>query len=260
MDFLKKHYEKILLAVILLGLVLAAAALPFTLEGDRENLSKIDDRLPPPKLYQPIDLSAPKEALDRMKNPPKLVLSGEHNTFNPVTWKQKPNGDLVKLPPGTEGAEAISILGIRPLKFEVIYEKSPAGGGHFFTVVQEISARKSARRVSRYFTPGQKSGELQLSAVKNLPGGVDEFLFEIPETKETFRVTKDKLFSRIEGYEADLRYDLENKTFSGVRNGSDLFFDGGWHKIVVITSTQVRIQATATQKQTTLSLQGSPSP
>jgi hypothetical protein len=260
MDFLKKHYEKILLAVILLGLALAAAALPFTLDADRQNLAQIDDRLPPPKLYVPVDLSAPTEALKRMKNPPQVVLSGPHNTFNPVTWKQKPTGELIKLPPGSEGAEALSVLEIRPLKFEVIFERSSEVGGHTFTVVQETEARKASRRLQRYYTLGQKSGGLQLVEIKVTPGAEDRFVFEITDTKEVFQVTRSKPFSRIEGYEADLRYELENKTFSDVRSGSPLFFDGAWHKIVVITSTQVRIQTTTTQKQTTLSLQGSPSP
>ena len=256
MDFLKKHYEKILLAVILLGLALAAAALPFTLDSDRESLAQIDNQLAPPKIYQPVDLSPAVVALNRMKSPPTVLISGQNNTFNPVVWKQKPNGELVKLPPGSEGAEALTIQEIRPLKFELIYERT-VGGGHFFTVVKEISPRKSTRRTSKFFTTDQRSGDIHLIEVKSSSGSGDVFVFEIPETKEIITVTKDKPFSRIEGYEADLRYELESRPFPGVRNGSELIFDGGVHKIVVITSTQVRIQTTATQKQTTLSLQGS---
>jgi hypothetical protein len=36
MDFLKKHYEKILLGVILLGLVAAAVLLPFMIMRDHD--------------------------------------------------------------------------------------------------------------------------------------------------------------------------------------------------------------------------------
>jgi hypothetical protein len=163
---------------------------------------------------------------------------------------------MVKLPPGSEGAEALTVLEIRPLKFEVIYER-PVAGGHFFTIVKETLPRRASRRVSKFFNTEQRSGDIVLLEVKSSPGGPEEFVFQIPETKEIFSVTKDKPFSRTEGYEADLRYDLESKSFPGMRNGADLFFDGGPHKIVVITSSQVRIQTTATQKQTTLSLPGS---
>jgi hypothetical protein len=59
MDFLKKHYEKILLGVVLLGLVTAAVLLPFMIMSDRENLEVtrmgIINRVPKP--LEPLDLT-----------------------------------------------------------------------------------------------------------------------------------------------------------------------------------------------------------
>jgi hypothetical protein len=37
MDFLKKHYEKIILGVVLIGLAVAVAVLPFSFRAGRTN-------------------------------------------------------------------------------------------------------------------------------------------------------------------------------------------------------------------------------
>lgn len=260
MEILKKHYEKIILVVILLGLALAAAALPFTLEGDRQRLAEIDGELPPANLYTNADISAAESVFTRIKNPPKASLTGGHNTFNPVVWKQKPNGELVKLPPGSEGPEALKILAIRPLNYEISYDKSPAGGGHYFVFVNEAEPRKSQRRIPRFVLPGQKAGDLVLAEVKGAGSESAEFVFEDPETKERIVVTTAKSYSKVVGYACDLRYDLENKTFDDIRQGEEIGFAGGRYKIVVIDPGQVKLVSTSTQKQTTLYHKGSVSP
>ena len=56
MQFLKKNYEKILLGLVLLGLVVAAAYLPFRIDDEKQALHELRDKkfdypvkpLPPP--------------------------------------------------------------------------------------------------------------------------------------------------------------------------------------------------------------------
>lgn len=261
MEFLKKNYEKILLATVLLGLAVAAAALPFGLQSESASLAQIDDALPEPNIYKPVDLTGPQTALDRMKSPPTLVLHGQHNTFNSVLWKQLPAGTLAKLPPGTEGAGALKVLATRPLRFEIAYSRSTDASSHFFMVTREAHPNRAARRpTSRFARVGEKFGDMPvvLKEVRAGAGGSQQYVLELSDTKETVIVTADKPYSRIEAYAADLRYEIENRSFNDQRVGDIVSFDGDHHKIVVITATQVRIQTTSTQKQTTLFLQGSP--
>ena len=45
MDFLKKHYEKVLLGVVLLGLAVAVAFLPFKIASEKQKLEDMRNRL-----------------------------------------------------------------------------------------------------------------------------------------------------------------------------------------------------------------------
>src|SRR6478609_1882823 len=97
MEFLKKHYEKILLSLVLLCLAVAAAWLPTKIRQEKEELQKTIFNLPKPRELQPVDLSTNESALKRLQNPPTVELSGAHNLFNPVTWKVKADGSFIKI-------------------------------------------------------------------------------------------------------------------------------------------------------------------
>ena len=76
MQFLKKHYEKIILCVVLLGLAAAAIWM--------EEISKAKDKVSEPvgmshpnnKGLVALDLNSDLQALAEMTNPPPLLLSG----------------------------------------------------------------------------------------------------------------------------------------------------------------------------------------
>jgi hypothetical protein len=58
MQFLTKHYEKILLSVVLLGLAAAAAALPWKVSNERDRLEEISRNLTikvKAKPFKPLD-------------------------------------------------------------------------------------------------------------------------------------------------------------------------------------------------------------
>jgi hypothetical protein len=59
MEFLRKHYEKIILSVVLLGLAVAAALLPMMVSRERSALEELerDIRQTPPKPLKASDLS-----------------------------------------------------------------------------------------------------------------------------------------------------------------------------------------------------------
>ena len=128
MQFLKKHYEKVLLSIVLLGLAAAAAALPWQVSRERDRLEEIRRNLTvkvKPKPFKPLDdwLSTNKAALARLENPLDLELSGPHNLFNPVPWKKLPGGQMVPIRTGSElGPGAVKIVQIRELMPQVSFE------------------------------------------------------------------------------------------------------------------------------------------
>ena len=74
MDFLKKHYEKILLGVVLLGLVGAMVFLPFMILQDRNQLdeTRTEIIIRPVKPLPPLDLTAERTNIRRLQLPFKL--------------------------------------------------------------------------------------------------------------------------------------------------------------------------------------------
>ena len=89
MDFIKKHYEKVILSLVLLGVVGALVALPFVIAKDKADMEAMADIVTPkPKDLPPLDLSAENNILARMQTSYALDLSTTNKLFNPVTWKK----------------------------------------------------------------------------------------------------------------------------------------------------------------------------
>src|ERR1051325_11802909 len=124
MDFIKKHYEKVLLSIVLLGLAAAAAALPWQVSHERDRLEEIRRNLTvkvKSKPFKPLDewLNTNKTTLSRLETPLNLQLSGPHNLFNPVPWKKTPDNVLVPIRTGSElGPGAVKIVTIKELKLQ----------------------------------------------------------------------------------------------------------------------------------------------
>src|SRR4051794_21495856 len=98
MEILKKHYEKIVLGVVLLGLTVAVALLPIILGSKRAKLDAMHDVLTHPKIKElpPLDLALPEAALQRVQAVARLDFTRTHNLFNPVLWLKSPEGRPVK--------------------------------------------------------------------------------------------------------------------------------------------------------------------
>src|ERR1700690_3848516 len=103
MQFVKKNYEKILLGLVLLGLVVAAAYLPFRIDDEKTALTDLRNKkfdyqvLPLPDLVtNRYDL-----ALKQAATPLDLDLATSNKLLNPVRWLKGPNGPI-KSPVGSE--------------------------------------------------------------------------------------------------------------------------------------------------------------
>ena len=105
MDFIKKHYEKIVLSVVLLSLAVGAALLPLKVSDVRQNLEDTQAGLTvrsKPKLFKPVDLTTNEIVVKRSLNVKPFDFATPHNIFNPVEWRKKPDGGLIKMETGTE--------------------------------------------------------------------------------------------------------------------------------------------------------------
>ena len=95
MDFVKKHYEKILLSVVLLGLVGALVFMPFMITSDRHRLARHAARASSAtsvKPLDPLDLTRETNVLERLQSPYKLDFSTTNKLFNPVQWQRAADG------------------------------------------------------------------------------------------------------------------------------------------------------------------------
>src|SRR5437660_558638 len=90
MDFLKKHYEKLILGLVLLGLAVAVAFLPFEISRERQTLTDLTATIikKPVKALTNLDLTIQENALKRMAVPALVDFSSSNKLFNPMTWMQ----------------------------------------------------------------------------------------------------------------------------------------------------------------------------
>jgi len=259
MEFLKNNYEKVILSVVLLGLAAAAVLLLASVDSEKRALEEIESGIvaTKPKGLKPIDLSTDEAALQRLLKAASLRLVGEHNLFNPVTWKKMPDGRLLALRTGKEiGPGALVITRIHPLYLRIEFEgpvRSADTVQYRFRVTRD--AEKSAsKRIPTTFSVASLEGKNSVFVLKDMKPKEDpaEFVLELSEDKSRVVVTKDKPYSPVVGYAADLRYEQEKLSFRGKRVGDSLVFGGETNKIVAITATNVTVRAESTTKRTTV--------
>src|SRR5438128_651059 len=99
MELLKNHYEKILLSIVLLGVVIYALLLPGRINEEKRKIDDLTKEIlrGPAKGIKTNDFSRHWEVVKRLQNPAPLDISGQHNLFNPVRWVRLPSGERVKL-------------------------------------------------------------------------------------------------------------------------------------------------------------------
>ncbi|MDB4796736.1 hypothetical protein OAG77_00915 [bacterium] len=153
MDFLKKHYEKVILSIVLVLLAVAAAYLPIRVAAVNKDIETEVPRVSP-KEFVPNDISTNIATLNRAQRKSSLKLSNsEHNLFNPVGWVKSKDGNLAKDPYyGRKGPAALLVSEIDPLFFEVTYERMVQDRGeikYYFGATKRIYSRRLKSESSR---------------------------------------------------------------------------------------------------------------
>jgi hypothetical protein len=264
MDFVKKHYEKILLSVVLLGLMGVLVFMLYLIPSDRQRLADI--RLSiishAVKPLDPLDLTRETNVSARLQSPYKLDFSTTNKLFNPVPWQRKADGTLIK---GSQaGPTAAVVTKITPLCLILTLDSIETNefGARYVISMERQAAVLPAQRVKRqhYASVGEKNETFTIADVNGSPGDPAQLklILQLTDTGERATLSKDKPFRRTDGYSADLKYDLEGKKWQGQRIGADLKFAGDDNIIVAINQDSVILRARSNDKKTTLTYNLSP--
>jgi hypothetical protein len=265
-DIFKDHYEKIILSVVLLALLVSAVLLSLRVSENRRTIQEARDRRErvPRQQSEPVSTAEAERLLQFVARPPAFTLDPQHSLFNPHVWKRTQNGDLLRIRTGEEeGPAGLALVETRPLLFRVSFDGVQASGDNLryqFGVTDEAAGR-SGRKVSRFLSPGQTVREVPflLTRVVGEPASPTAVEIRFKDGNETFTVTSEQPFQRVAGFEAELRHDvLGGRQFRNVRAKQNLTLGSQAYNVVAITRDSLTLQHPATQKRWTVRLTDAP--
>jgi hypothetical protein len=267
MNFVKKHYEKILLSVVLLGLMGVLVFMLYLIPSDRQRLADIRQSIisHAVKPLDPLDLTRKTNMFERLQSPYKLDFSTTNKLFNPVQWQRASDNSLIKIKTGNEiGPKAVVITKITPLCLILTLDSIETNefGARYVISVERQAAVLPAQRGKRqhYASVGEKNETFTIVDVNGSPANPAQLklILQLTDTGERATLSKDKPFRRTDGYSADLKYDPEGKKWQGQRINADLKFAADDNIIVAINQDTVILLARSNQKKTTLTYSPSP--
>jgi hypothetical protein len=258
MEFLKKHYEKLILSVVLLGLAAVAATLPMKVNQEKQREEERKTSLLSPKVnpFPPVDLTTNKTILEKVKTPIHFDIAGKHNLFNPVPWVEKPNGELVKIQ-GNVGIDALHVTAIHPLHMVVSFDEVVPTTGpnntteykYQVTVIREGAARDAKQ--SRAMYVGLTAGGIgTLKDIQGPPENPAGLVLVLPDHAQV-TVTKEKPYSKVIAYAADLNCTLPALDKKNAKVGDPLILGTDVYNVKVVDESSVTLQDKRTQKQFT---------
>jgi hypothetical protein len=254
MERLKKHYEKILLGVVFLGLIVAVGLLPVLISTERQRLDAAAGEITrrKPKLLDPVPMAAENAALERAQTPIRLNFTLNHNLFNPVLWQKTADGRPVKVQAGREPADEVQVTDIKPLYLKLTFN-NVSGSSYLIGVENQAASQPGKRnRETAISMNNPKTDLFTLQGVKGPPDKPTELDLTLVENDEVVSITPSTSYQRVAGYMADLKYPPENKVWRGQRVSANLLFAGGQYNVVGITETNVVLSAKENEKKTTI--------
>lgn len=264
MEQLKQHYEKAILGLAMLALVYVAYGVltdnsEEAIEEQVQARERPDDKdkKPMPQMVM-TDYHA---TLARLEKAETLNLSNPHNLFNPVQWRVTRQGTTLKVELGNEiGAGAIELSETRPLYLKIEYRGTTGTAPNTryrFAVTREAAEIKKKRlRMTTSAQLNDKDTRDLFTMIKIVGDPADPTAFELQLANNAGNITveKGKLFQRIDGYTATLKYAPDNKTYANKRVRDKLFFADDGHNIVAIGKREVVLSTASTSKRTTIRL------
>lgn len=267
MDLIKKHYEKVLLGVVLLGLVMGAAFLPLMIASERRSLNdkSLEIQRRPIKPLATQALTRQEELIKRAETPLNLDFSTTNRLFNPQMWQRAVDGRLVK-PPAGGLAKLCQVTAITPLyttfTLEGVQTNEPIR--YVLSIVREAAANPGQRGKRTFYPTLREKREKEgftIVDVKGPPDNPEGLILELSDSAERVSLAKDKPFRRVDGYMADLKYENLPDRWSRtrLREGDPVGPLGGEKYIIVaIHKDEVTLLAESNKKKTPIPYNSGP--
>ncbi len=267
MDFLKNHYEKLILSVVLLGLAVAAGYLPFVVSSVRERLAEVTTAIEEGRVepLKPLDLSTNEAVLARVTSKVEFAFGeGPHGLFTPAgTWRKGPGpGGWPPIPPAPSGVEGLKVTSISPLELKVEFQgvsqgSSAAFGYRYRFYMQNEASTNSALARGRILILAAKgkpspTDPLFIKDIIGPPDDPDSIQLQLTDSRQVITVTKDKPHVEVAGFSADLRHERENRNYPRQRPGSKLTIGGTVYNVVAINERDVTIEDDKTKRRTVI--------
>jgi hypothetical protein len=246
MQFLKKNYEKVLLGLVLLSLVLAVVFLTFKVSSEKQALENMRNGIinRPVKPLEPPVLTGADVLFSRAAVPVVLDLSTTNRLFNPLRWQKPINGPPFPIE-GIGNLNKLQVTKSTPLYFTISLDSvtlADAGARYAIGVDQQAGAKPKGKR-QFFASVGEKKEPFILREAKGPPENPTALVLELTDTGEQISITKDKPFRRVDGYMVDMKYPNENRNFPNRRIDSTIFFGGNEYKVLGITQDEVVLSA-----------------
>jgi hypothetical protein len=272
MGFLKRHYEKIILSIVLIGLAAAAGLLTVKVNKVKKELQADFEAGSSGGSSVNYDVAAGLESrLSVISNPPPTQIDGEHRLFNPVLWKETAAGLRFPVREGSEaGVGALTVTGIKPLLFTISFDK-PVGNNpermrYSFKFHQQDAVSKRGRPprpVGKYagidgklgeWPYGEQTVEMYLKGVEGDPVSPTGFVLGMRDTDgqdmvDTIALAVDAPYEDVRSHLVDLRYDVADTDFKAKREGDEITLEGERYNIVAISETLVVLSAVRNGKR-----------
>jgi hypothetical protein len=262
MDFLKKHYEKILLGVVLVGLAAAVVAMLFVISAEQQRLAEISNSVlhPNVKPLTNLDITIAEQALKRAAAPSSVDFGPPNRLFNPLAWQKASDGRLI--PREKVGPGLLIVSNIQPLYLILTLDKintSPVSTNYIIGIERQAAPTVGQRSKTQKLCgmdPPTKNEIFTMVAVNGRPDDPTGIVVQLKDSGERAVIpAATNGFHRVDGYTADLRYPPENnKSWLGRRANSQplLGFNGEEYNIATINQNEVVLAAKSNGKKWTI--------
>ena len=255
MDFIRKHYEKVLLGVVLIGLAVAVVFLQFVVSSEQQKLSELTATVLNPKVKQltNLDLTVLDSALKRVAAPATIDFGQPNRLFNPMTWQKSLDGRLI--PSQKVGPNALVVTNIVPLYLRLTLDAVTPGSNYMIGIQKEaapVPGQRTRKQALCSLNPPTKNDTFTMLEVKGKPEDPSQVkvIVQLNDTGEHATLVTNAPYTRVDGYMADLLYGPERKFWSDKRVGAVLPFNGEDYKIVAINQSEVVLSAPNQKKWT----------
>jgi hypothetical protein len=242
MDFIKKHYEKILLSIVLLGLAAVATMFPVKFNAaanllDREFVEPLDQPAMPP-----MDIEG-----DTNLNITVKVDLGEHHVVNPVEWSRKGTRGYPYRSADRLGAGAAVVRNIVPqtliIDFVGLRPGSSARPKYVMSVGIQDEGRPKVRKQTLELN--QRGKSFTIRGVEGPPANPTAVVLEMEDSKITLTVRKGEPYKEIIGYKADLFYPPTQRELKGVEEKDQITLGNERYEVIVVSANEVIVSKPA---------------